>query len=150
MPRRRQQAKAHRGALSIEQFDELVFGPHYDRLELATEFVDDAGRRAAWFAHRDEVMADNPAGHRPWAWWEYESGLKDSLEKPRPRGDTAVAWLRKHGFLTAWEEKELAKQRRLFEDPAASTLSPESAKRMLSPATTSKTRDREPAPGGAS
>ena len=36
-------------------------------------FRNDAERRAAWFQHRDELLASVPNG-RPWAWILFEAG----------------------------------------------------------------------------
>jgi hypothetical protein len=116
MPRRRQAAKPRRGGLGGDQEMELQIGPGPD-----SAFASDEARQAAYFANRDQVM-DGPAGSRPWAWWEYESGL-DVMKRPSNSAEQE-AWLRKHGFLTAWEERELQGRRRSFEDAGAKTLAP--------------------------
>lgn len=47
----------------------MVIGDLPDRPEFRT----DKARRAAWNAHREEILAESRAGHRPWAWWEYDA-----------------------------------------------------------------------------
>ena|SRR6266581_3906308 len=121
MPRRRQAAKARRGELTLDMEFELTLGPSHVSHSM---WPSDEARRAAYFANRDQVM-DGPAGSRPWAWWEYESGRKGWPSEPYLSGDEATAWLRKQGFLTAWEERELAARRREDADTAAATLAPD-------------------------
>jgi hypothetical protein len=86
--------------------------------------------REVYFQHRAEVLeGDGPhPGHRPWAWWKWESGIE---HRPGPITNRAgyivvtaeaaeTDWLRKNGHLTAWEERELRKQRNRFaKAPAA-------------------------------
>ena len=43
----------------------------------ADRFEDDRHRRAAWAAHRDQILADwDRPGQRPAAMWAYDFGLK--------------------------------------------------------------------------
>src|SRR5262245_3435777 len=61
--------------------------------------------RDLWATHRTELLAEwmrtQPAGTRPWAWWEYEA--------PDDQGDTETdaAFLERHGFLEARERAKL-------------------------------------------
>ncbi len=101
-------------------------GMDYDR-----EFLEDA-----WEAFRDEVLADQPAGTRPWAWWafdwipehgeppvvnpDYQPGGKyhQHLDNWRTAGilygspaqEDQTAFLRRHGELTTDEEAILAEE----------------------------------------
>ncbi len=153
MPRSRRRLRARVGELSVDQYDELAFGPHYDHLELVSDFADDEAREDAWFANREEILAEEPAGSRPWAWWQYESGLKDSFEKPRPSGHEAEVWLRKQRLLTPFEERELDTRDRMIRDQAGNTLSPESEARYRASAALPTVKTSNAAdlnPGGAS
>jgi hypothetical protein len=55
------------GALTLAQRIELVIGPSG-----ASAFAGDEERRRAWERHRTELLALEPPGRRPWAWWFYE------------------------------------------------------------------------------
>ncbi len=134
MPRSRRRLRERSGALSIEQYDELVLGP--GMVDPFTRFRDIEAREEAWFAHREEILAEMSAGARPWAWWHYESGLGSPPPAPVDRGgyeawpreSVEVAWLRGQGLLTPFEEAELAKQKRLREVQApARVADPEDA-----------------------
>lgn len=57
-----------RSALSVAQQIELEIGPGP-----VSAFASDAERRDAWERHRAALLALEPAGRRPWAWWFYES-----------------------------------------------------------------------------
>lgn len=46
---------------------ELAIGPG-----ARSAFADERERRRAWERHRDELLALEPPGGRPWAWWFYE------------------------------------------------------------------------------
>jgi hypothetical protein len=65
MPVKRRTAKARVGEISLMERWDLQLGP-------SGEFASEEERREAWLRHRDSLMVMN-AGHRPWAWWEYES-----------------------------------------------------------------------------
>lgn len=123
MPRRRRLTKAHVGGLLLDR-------DHDDEMDLqigpGKRSAEDLERlRALWWAHRAELMAEAGPGSRPWAWWWLESGLEGPPPTPEDRhgfvtGEPAEeAWLRKHGFLTAWEERELAKWHRVLEGASA-------------------------------
>jgi hypothetical protein len=51
-------------------------------------FESDEERRAAWDERKGELMAEEYTGtptcmgHRPWAWWEYESGRPELRSRP--------------------------------------------------------------------
>lgn len=115
MPHRRQATKGRRGALSWEQILDLLIGGSIP----SSVFDSDEERRDAYFDHRDELMAECPPGSRPLAFYEFETKLKDKPRAPTDRAghvvmtdnEAEVAWLRKHGHLTAWEERELATHR---------------------------------------
>ena len=81
MPRPRRQSKTRRTALTEEQFQELAWGPLSSRRPGA--FVDDRHKRAAWEAHRDEIMANDGAGTRPAGYWIYDCPLPVRLELER-------------------------------------------------------------------
>jgi hypothetical protein len=121
--------KARVGALLLDEMHDdemaLAIGPS---AELTAE--EDSRLRGLWFAHRDELMLDESAGSRPWAWWRWESGLgamPDLAVTDRrgyvvmSSGEAEIEWLRKHGHLTVFEERELKKRRQLFEDPAGAS-----------------------------
>jgi hypothetical protein len=55
--------------LTSGQTMELLIGP-----ESRSAFRNDDERRAAWWAHRDELMALLPPDGRGWAWVAYEGG----------------------------------------------------------------------------
>lgn len=44
----------------------------------------DEALRAAWREHRDRLLADEPRGSRPWAWWRFEPGIPERLRTHRP------------------------------------------------------------------
>jgi hypothetical protein len=46
--------------------------------------LDDVTLAAAWREHRDRVLADYPATHRPWAWWRFEAAVPEELRPERP------------------------------------------------------------------
>ena len=54
-------------ALPLAQQIELTVGPGR-----ASAFASEADRRRAWERHRGELLALEPPGRRPWAWWHYE------------------------------------------------------------------------------
>lgn len=58
--------------LTLAQRMELAIGPG-----AASTFADDMERRTAWERHRAELMALEPPGRRPWAWWQYEDAAKE-------------------------------------------------------------------------
>ena len=68
MPSPRRRAKVRRDDLTFAQFTELAIGPSSEPM-----FADDAARRAAWSAHRDELLAVSAPGTRPWAFWRFEA-----------------------------------------------------------------------------
>ena len=68
MPRVRRRGHTLRGELTTAQTFELLLGP------TGQEFTTDAERKAAWFAHRDELMALLPPDGRGWGWVTYEAG----------------------------------------------------------------------------
>lgn len=113
MPRKRRRERGRLGALDLEQEMELEIGPDHRQ----SSFVDDEARAEMWFGHREELLAEGPAGQRPWGWWRYESGLK-----PGERPQDEVAWLRKQGLLTPFEEAELENRRRLREEAPATIV----------------------------
>jgi len=86
-PRRRRVDKRRSQELTLDQMFELTIGPRG-----ASVFASDADRRAAWEAHRDELLAIWEAeAVRPWAFWRYEPGLPPELrERDRPRLDNSA------------------------------------------------------------
>jgi hypothetical protein len=81
MPRPRRDAKARRSALTDAQWQELAWGLASSRGPGA--FLDDRHKRAAWLAHREELIADDGAGSRPAAYWIYDAPLPVRLELER-------------------------------------------------------------------
>jgi hypothetical protein len=124
MPRRRHAGKPRLGGLEVDQAMDLQIGPGA-RQHNAEELE---RLRELWFAHRAELMATGRPGSRPWAWWQWESGIGAPPPTPVDRdgfvtGENAEeTWLRSHHRLTAWEERELAKRRPLFEVAPATTI----------------------------
>lgn len=119
--RRRRTEKGRRGALSVDQEMELTIGPSRE-----VDLAEDAQLRAVYFSHRDELLSRGPAGFRPWGWWRWESGndgpppvLTDRHGYVIAGSDAEETWLRKHGHLTLFEERELRKRRRLREASAS-------------------------------
>jgi hypothetical protein len=74
----------------------------YGSLSGRPAFASEAARRAAWFAHRDELLRHCHGGKRPAGWWDYES----PVPYPRDR-DYAEATLWENGLLTSTEVTEL-------------------------------------------
>jgi len=110
MPRKRQRVKA-RWEVTSDQKLELVFGPpsFTDSEAFSPElperlrscFESPFLRRAAWFRHRDELMADRGAGSRPGGFWWYEAPT-------RPReGESEAACLGRLGLLEDWEKAQI-------------------------------------------
>lgn len=58
--------------LTLAQQIELAIGPGR-----ASAFADDGSRRRAWERHRAALLALEPPGGRPWAWWFYEAAGKE-------------------------------------------------------------------------
>lgn len=54
-------------ALPLAQRIELAIGPSG-----VSAFAGEDERRRAWERHRAELLALEPPGRRPWAWWFYE------------------------------------------------------------------------------
>jgi hypothetical protein len=96
MPRKRRTAKARRTELTYDQENELLYGPPGAAL---SDFESPFLRRAAWYEHREDLMADPTPGMRPWGWWAYEGGGQ------RPEDEAAE--LRRMGKLEPWEEAQL-------------------------------------------
>jgi hypothetical protein len=64
-------------------------------------FKDERSRRAAWFLHRDTLLAECNAGSRPEGWWDYEQPNK------RQAGERNLAALLRLGLLTDAERQFL-------------------------------------------
>jgi len=100
MPRVRRMAKTRKTELTYDQEDELLLGPGGRGI---SDFESPFSRRAAWYENREELMADNPPGTRPWGWWQYEAG-----HHPADVGiDGQAKELRLLGLLSAEEESLL-------------------------------------------
>jgi hypothetical protein len=54
--------------LTLSQQVELTIGPGQ-----TSAFASEPQRRSAWERHRIELLALEPPGRRPWAWWFYEA-----------------------------------------------------------------------------
>lgn len=73
-----------------------------------------AEMKAAWREHGPQILTDYVRTHpgwRPWGWWQIEHDMEP------PDRDLQPAWLRRHGFLTADEEKRLAETRHARDQP---------------------------------
>lgn len=82
MPRRRRVEKKRRTELDLEEMLELSIGP---RGFGQSAFPSEEARRAAWEAHREELMANDPPGQRCWAARQYdEPGHDDPDEDAAP------------------------------------------------------------------
>jgi hypothetical protein len=130
MPRVHRRGKERLRDLSFDQLGELLWGPGapdsiaFNPATIANRrsyFESPLVRRAAYFGHRDEVLADHNAGQRPWAWWQFEA-----RERPREnvrkvegydwRGqliyydvnESEADCLRRMGQLQPWEEAQIA------------------------------------------
>jgi hypothetical protein len=68
-------------ALPLSQQVELVLGPGR-----RSAFSSDEERRFAWERHRQQLLALEPPGRLPWAYWRYEIGLRERpmAEPPAP------------------------------------------------------------------
>jgi hypothetical protein len=70
-------------------------------------FESDEERRAAWDERKDKLMkeeytgTDTCMGHRPWAWWEYESGRPELRSRPPEAWDFSqgLAYVTPHSHL---------------------------------------------------
>jgi hypothetical protein len=99
--------RPRRLALSHNEEMSLVYGelPH------RPGFASEEERRAAWFAHRDELLQHCRWGRRVAGWWDYESPIR----RPRDR-DYEEAALYEAGLLTEGEIVDLtARWRSEFE-----------------------------------
>jgi hypothetical protein len=75
-------------------------------------FANDEERRAAWDERRDKLMeeeytgTDTCMGHRPWAWWEYESGRPELRSRPPEAWDFSqgLADVTRHSHLHEVEQ----------------------------------------------
>jgi hypothetical protein len=72
--------------------------PRLQRRPRCSEWATETERAAAWFTHRDELLADELPGNRPWGYWRYEIGVRPVW----PPGEAAI--LAERGLLDAAEE----------------------------------------------
>jgi hypothetical protein len=79
VPRRKRASKSKKRALTLDEELAFMIG------SLPAAFPTPAEARAAWFAHRDHLMADAGEGKRPVGWWAFEAG------EPQPRSRGAEA-----------------------------------------------------------
>jgi hypothetical protein len=70
MPKKRKLDKRRLDVMDINMESHLRCGSYL--FPGGDEFVDGEHRRATWFRHRDEIMAQEPFGMRPKALWDYE------------------------------------------------------------------------------
>ncbi|MDX6640630.1 MAG: hypothetical protein QOF12_1641 [Solirubrobacteraceae bacterium] len=61
-------------ALPLAQRVELAVGP-----ARVSAFASESERRRAWERHREELVALEPPGSRPWAWWHYDHDVPAGL-----------------------------------------------------------------------
>ena len=78
MPRRRRTPKKRNQELTRAQEWELLLGRKGE-----SAFEDEDATREAWLQHRDELLANCVADHRPNAWWRFESPEKRKLGRRR-------------------------------------------------------------------
>jgi hypothetical protein len=90
--------RPHRLALSHDAEMSLRYG----KLASRPGFASAEERKAAWFAHRDELLQHCHSGQRPAGWWDYES----PIARPRNRSYREAA-LYEAGLLTDGEVDEL-------------------------------------------
>ena len=84
-------------SLSAEQYLELLLGARGE----SSAFDSPQARRAAWQAHRAELLRLVEPGSRPWAWWAY-----DAPEPVLPR-ETDLVYLTRCRLLTQAERASL-------------------------------------------
>jgi hypothetical protein len=120
------------GAAPLTEAQHDEFGP-FGWLDLCagqeSAFRDDEERRAAWEAHRDELMAEarreareRPLGlWRPWPWWLYDLGRDDPAGHPDGLLEE-VRVLVEEGELTAEERAALMERSRDRRDVAVLEL----------------------------
>ena len=90
--------RSHRIALTHAEKMSLEFG----ELSHRRGFPNKGARRAAWFAHRDELLRHCRWGQRPAGFWDYECPVS------RPRdSDYRQATLYENGLLSETEVTEL-------------------------------------------
>jgi hypothetical protein len=78
--------------LSLTETWALLLGP------TGNEFASDAFRKAAWWEHREALLADVNPTTRPWGFWQYEQGGK------HPAHGQQAARLAELGLLTDAEQ----------------------------------------------
>jgi hypothetical protein len=81
-----------------ERADLLHFYARHDA------FATDDARRTAWETHRESLMAAEHAGHRPYAYWQYD---QPEIQAQRMELETDVQLLWRFGLLTTVEVAEL-------------------------------------------
>jgi hypothetical protein len=79
MPRRARRDKRRRVALTPARALALTIGP--DPLQAESDEV----LVKVWEEHRDRLVDDHRAGHRPWAWWYFEPEVPQRLRGGRPK-----------------------------------------------------------------
>lgn len=76
MPRKRIKGKKRGGKLNNSQHWNLVLSKSRIIDEMRSPFKSALTRRAAWYEHRHDILAnwlDSHPGKRPGAWWSYEA-----------------------------------------------------------------------------
>ena len=113
MPRRRRIDK-RRQSFTDDQALELLLGPRLavamaGRSDRASLFGSEEDRRAAWLAHRDEVVElSSAAGHRPWAFWVYDVERPDLADQATEAERVAI--LAERGDLSTEEVAHLTER----------------------------------------
>lgn len=123
MPRKHRRGVGHT-ELSIGQWAELTWGAAG-----ASAFASPFTARAAWIAHREELMEGHSAGQRPAGFWAHEASgrprkavkviacpgphhgtrpMHTGLCEPLQIDETEAAALDRLGLLEPWEVAELA------------------------------------------
>ena len=99
MPRVRRRGRGRQTDLDIGQHFELTIGPDDHRPAFKSPFT----RRAAWFMHKDDLLAAVNEGTRPWAFYEFE------LKEHPPQGFRAEQrFLEERALLTDEEKAQIA------------------------------------------
>jgi hypothetical protein len=93
MPRKRKFEKVRLDVMDLNMASHLRCGSYL--IPGGATFVDDAHRRETWFRHRDEILAKEPSGIRPHAFWTYErpwpEGSETEQDAVRRMDDTTDA-----------------------------------------------------------
>ncbi len=125
MPRKRRTSKSRPTELNHLQYFDLWLDEYRGKWRKNSPFESPFDRRVAWFANRDELLANHNAGDRPAGWWDYEAPEPRPLIGQREFPGKVLCWcgelhdgfvceyegdkdyLRRLGLLEPWEEADL-------------------------------------------